>query len=807
MKPSMQPNPKSEAELFDAALDFPNPRERAAYLDKTCAGRPELRQRVDALLAAHDKAAGFLEVRRAQGTSAATVRLNLPAEEKPGDIIGRYKLLQKIGEGGCGVVYMAEQETPVRRRVALKVIKLGMDTKEVVARFEAERQALALMDHPNIAKVLDAGATTAGRPYFVMELVKGIPATRYADENKLDTRERLDLFIQICQAVQHAHQKGIIHRDIKPSNILVADHDGVPVPKVIDFGIAKATTDQRLTDKTLFTALEQFVGTPAYMSPEQAKLSGLDIDTRSDIYSLGVLLYELLTGKTPFDPTRLFNAGFEGIRRIIREEDPPRPSACLSTLAHAELTTLANQRRAEPPKLLNSIRGDLDWIVMKCLEKDRTRRYETASGLAADVQRHLGNEPVVARPPSASYRFQKMVRRNRFVFASAACVLITLIVGIVGTTLGLVRAERHRRNAEATLRLAQENFEQARAAVADLLAVADEDLYDVAGMQPLRVKLMRAAIDRYKGFLDRSTSGPGSRADLARLYVKYGFAAGQIGYDYEAVVLPAYKTALAIQESLVRQYPNNRDLRFDLGYTYLYLMWGRHHNTVSNFQSKAVAIFEGLVREAPADPLARADYARALGINEVWETGHPDCIALMAQALQIYEQLVREFPLSAEFRRELAYVLHSSAHHAPYEHQIKLDMLARANQLRAALVADMEQRVPEVWLPARPRDSAAVRRTSLMYMKRDVAFGHLAMAGEHAEFKEWSEVRSHADRAAQIYRPLVENNPLVGKFADEIKTAFSYGLQAVEAMGDEDAAKSRRQEAADFWRANPQAKD
>jgi WD40 repeat protein len=360
---------------------------------------------------------------------------------------------------------MAEQQEPVRRRVALKVIKLGMDTKQVIARFEAERQALALMDHPNIAKVLDAGATETGRPYFVMELVKGVPITRYCDENNLLTVTRLGLFVQVCQAIQHAHQKGIIHRDIKPSNILVADHDGMPVPKIIDFGIAKATTDQRLTDKTLFTAFEQFIGTPAYMSPEQAKLSGLDIDTRSDIYSLGVLLYELLTGKTPFEGKRLLEAGLDEIRRIIREEEPMRPSTRLHTLDAAEQTTVAKHRQSDAPKLVHLIRGDLDWIVMKCLEKDRGRRYETANGLAKDVQRHLQNEPVTACPPGNVYRFQKMMRRNKLAFGAAATVGVSLILGLAISSLLFVR-EREARASEATMR------EQAEAAGKQALAEA-----------------------------------------------------------------------------------------------------------------------------------------------------------------------------------------------------------------------------------------------------------------------------------------------------------------------------------------------
>jgi WD40 repeat protein/serine/threonine protein kinase len=370
------------------------------------------------------------------------------AIEKAGDRIGHYRLLQQIGHGGCGVVYMAEQEEPVRRRVALKVIKLGMDTRQVVARFGAERQALAMMDHPNIAKVLDAGATETGRPYFVMELVRGIRITDYCDQNKLPTAERLKLFTQVCQAIQHAHQKGIIHRDIKPSNILVSLHDGVPLPKVIDFGIAKATQG-RLTDQTLFTAFEQFIGTPAYMSPEQAEVSGLDIDTRSDIYSLGVLLYELLVGRTPFDKQELVAAGLDQMRRTIREKEPLRPSTRLRTMVDQELDTTAEVRRLDKHKLIHLVSGDLDWIVMKCLQKDRARRYETANGLAGDVERHLENQPVAARPPSRLYRLQRLIRRNRLAFGASGAVLVALVIGLCVSTQLFLRERRTRQRAVA----------------------------------------------------------------------------------------------------------------------------------------------------------------------------------------------------------------------------------------------------------------------------------------------------------------------------------------------------------------------
>ena len=430
-----------EIEVFNVALELPIG-QRAAYLDLACADDPGLRRRVESLLAADDQAAEWLP--EASVFAEAALKLNRPAmpdDEAVGKIIGRYKLLEKVGEGGFGVVYVAQQKEPVCRRVALKVIKLGMDTKEVIARFEAERQALALMDHPNIAKVLDAGTTETSRPYFVMELVRGIKITEYCDQNQLPTKERLGLFVKICHAIQHAHQKGIIHRDIKPSNILVTLHDGVPVPKVIDFGIAKAT-EGRLTAETIYTQLNQFIGTPAYMSPEQAEMSGLNIDTRSDIYSLGVLLYELLTGRTPFDAKELMSCGLDAMRRIIREQEPVRPSTRLATLQGEALTATAKRRSADTSKLLHQLRGDLDWIVMKCLEKDRTRRYETANGLAMDIQRHLTDEPVVARPPNNYYRLQKLVQRNKVVFSAGVFVLAALIAGLGVATVAMIRIER-----------------------------------------------------------------------------------------------------------------------------------------------------------------------------------------------------------------------------------------------------------------------------------------------------------------------------------------------------------------------------
>ena len=458
----------TEQEAFAAALACSTPAERAACLAACCGEDTALRRRVEALLKAATRAGDFLESPVAAPADGIS--------EQPGDRIGRYKLLEKIGEGGCGVVYMAEQEEPVRRRVALKVIKPGMDTRAVVARFEAERQALAMMDHANIARVFDGGATPAGRPYFVMELVRGVPLTVFCDEAQSSTAARLRLFVQVCQAVQQAHQKGIIHRDLKPSNILVTVNDGVPVPKVIDFGIAKAT-GQRLTDKSLFTQFHAFIGTPAYTSPEQAEMSSVDIDTRSDIYSLGVLLYELLTSRTPFDGDELLRSGLDEMRRIIRTTEPPRPSNRLGRLDITEATALSAKRKASIPELASDVRGDLDWIVMKCLEKDRARRYETASGLAADVQCHLNNEPIAARPPSALYRFQKLVRRNKGTFAALAVIALVLCAGIIVSVNQALRARRGEARANNTLAELRDSA-PTFAAQAQALAIAGK--YDQA---------------------------------------------------------------------------------------------------------------------------------------------------------------------------------------------------------------------------------------------------------------------------------------------------------------------------------------
>src|SRR5262245_18889296 len=456
----------NEREIFVEAAQLIDPAEQSAFLRRTCGQDDVLHRRLVALLAAHSRAQRFLESPPSGIALAVADRDALaarPVTEGPGTKIGSYKLLQQIGEGGFGVVYMAEQEQPVFRKVALKIIKPGMDTKEVIGRFESERQALALMDHPNIARVLDAGATESGRPFFVMELVKGVPLIKFCDDNHLPPEERMELFIQVCNAIQHAHQKGIIHRDLKPSNVMVTLHDGRPVPKVIDFGVAKATS-HRLTERTLFTAYGQVIGTHAYMSPEQAEMSGLDIDTRSDVYSLGVLLYELLTGTTPFEANRLREAGFAEMQRIIREEEPPRPSTRVSTLQGAALTTLSQQHGIDERRMRQIIRGELDWIVMKSLDKDRERRYESAASLARDIRRYLSDEPVQACPPSAFYRFRKFARRNKRAVLAVTAILLLLCASIAGTTWGLVRAELARQAATKQRLLAEAAVVAERAA-------------------------------------------------------------------------------------------------------------------------------------------------------------------------------------------------------------------------------------------------------------------------------------------------------------------------------------------------------
>jgi len=539
-----------------------------------------------------------------------------------------------------GVVYMAEQTEPVERRVALKIIKPGMDTRQVIGRFEAEEQALAVMDHPNIAKVLDAGTTDSGRPYFVMELVKGVPITQYCDEHHLTPRQRLELFVPVCHAAQHAHQKGIIHRDLKPTNVLVAEYDDRPVPKIIDFGVAKAI-DQRLAERTMFTQLGQVVGTIDYMSPEQAKLNQLDIDTRTDIYSLGVLLYELLTGETPFDRQRLHSAAFDELLRIIREEEPPRPSVRLSS--SDSLPSIAANRKIEPKKLSTLVRGELDWIVMKAMEKDRTRRYETANGFAADIERYLSDEPVLACPPSAAYRLRKFARRNKGPVAAVSLVVLALVVGILGTTWGLIRAQKARQDAVAAQLAeaeraegerrardeAQKAFEAERKAkeaeTTQRLRAAQNAKLAMAVLDEIILKEARARLTPYLMDEARGLAKNPAREELERKFLEKGLrfyeqlaqtnatdwtARRQRAVAYANVGLlrldlkhfveseKAFCEAVRLMEELAEERPSDFDNRYDAANTYTWIPWPSLEAAEKKYRH-ALALFEKLAPEFP----------------------------------------------------------------------------------------------------------------------------------------------------------------------------------------------------------------
>jgi serine/threonine protein kinase/Tfp pilus assembly protein PilF len=520
-----------EEAIFLTALEMESADQRAAYLDQACAGDPGLRRKVEELLGAHGRAGCFLDNAAAAWNAQLPIGNPQSRAERPGTVIGPYKLMEQIGEGGMGLVFVAEQQQPVRRRVALKIIKPGMDSRQVIARFEAERQALALMDHPNIAHVHDGGTTAEGRPYFVMELVKGTPITDYCDAHRLTTRQRLELFLDVCQAVQHAHQKGIIHRDLKPSNVLVSLHDVTAVVKIIDFGVAKAIGG-RLTDKTVYTQLTQLIGTPLYMSPEQAGLSDIDVDTRSDVYSLGVLLYELLTGTTPFDSETLKQAGYDEMRRMIREDEPPRPSTRLSTIQQAELSTIAERRGLEPRRLSQQLRGELDWIVMRALEKDRGRRYESASALAADVQRYLEDEPVQACPPSAAYRFRKLARRNRVALGTAGVVTAALVIGTAVSVWQAVEATAARNlagerleNEKEAHHEAEAHFQKALNAVKRMLfEVGDERVAAIPQMKETRQRLLDEALAFYTDLIASNPRHSQAYVERGQLYESMGKA-------------------------------------------------------------------------------------------------------------------------------------------------------------------------------------------------------------------------------------------------------------------------------------------
>jgi tetratricopeptide (TPR) repeat protein len=665
----------NESQVFTHALKLATPAERAAYLDEVCAGNAELRAAVEALLHAHADDPGFLEQPAGSlwgtvdGPAAPALDERLAKAgiaEQPGMVLGgRYKLLQLIGEGGMGDVWLAEQMQPVQRKVALKIIKAGMDSRQVLARFEAERQALALMDHPNIAKVLDGGATESGRPFFVMELVKGMPITKYCDEHRLTPRGRLELFIPVCQAIQHAHQKAIIHRDIKPSNVLVAPYDGKPVVKVIDFGVAKAT-GQPLTEKTLFTEFGAVIGTLEYMSPEQAELNNQDIDTRSDVYSLGVLLYELLTGTTPLDRARLKKTPFMELLRKIREEEPPKPSTRLSE-AKETLPAISAQRQMEPAKLARLVRGELDWIVMRALEKDRNRRYESASAFAADVEHYLNNETVQACPPSGWYRFGKFARRNRGAIAMTSAAIVALFLAMVGLAVNnwLVTREKVKKEEALDKALrekerADENLLRARKAVKDYLTeAAGNRLLKEADFHDLRRKLLESAIPFYQEFLKQQTDDPELEAERGRAYGDLAMVREDLNQLEQA--LADHEQRRVIFERLVADFPAKPAYRHELAQTYRnegnVHLWLSQPAKAEGSYREAITILDTLTADYPAAAPYREELAGAsnnLGIS-LRALGRLDDARKMHQkALDLCERLASEFPKVPRYRMVLS---------------------------------------------------------------------------------------------------------------------------------------------------------
>jgi serine/threonine protein kinase/tetratricopeptide (TPR) repeat protein len=733
--------------VFAGALEILSPSERAAYLARACAGNNVLRRDVETLLDAHERAGQFLELRQLAATAD---RDQIPAPEGPGATIGPYRLLEPIGEGGMGTVFLAEQAQPVRRKVALKVIKPGMDTNQVIARFEAERQALALMDHPSIARVLDAGATEGGRPYFVMELVPGIPITDYCDREQLAITQRLDLFVLVCRAVQHAHQKGVIHRDLKPSNILVTLIDGAAVPKVIDFGVAKAT-GASLTDRTLFTACGQLIGTPQYMSPEQTEPSGVDIDTRSDVYALGVLLYELLTGTTPLERETLRTATFDEVRRIIREEEPARPSTRLSALG-AKLTTVSANRNADPRRLGRAVRGELDWIVMKALEKDRRRRYETASHFAADLLRYLGGKPVEACPPSAWYRFSKYVRLHRAALTTAALVGLALVAGTAMSTWQAIRATR------AGV-VAGQREREARSAAAESRAVLEFLVRDMlAASEPgkalgrdVKVGEVLANAEKKIGtaFPDQPQMEAGVRHALASAFCALG--------QYDVAVRHASRA---------------RDLR-------LRHLGPEHPDTLSSMHNLAL----GLSEQGKKDE-ARRLLERTVEIQRrVLGPEHPDTLHSMnSQAAALW----------AEGKTDEARTL--------YEHTLEIQRRVLAPEHPDTLIS-MHNLALGLWKQGKGDEARKLLERTLEIQRRVLGPEHPGTLDSANDLAQLLKQQGQMDEARKLHEQTLENRRRVlGPEHRDTLASMNTVAHALEGQGKTDEARKLQEQTLEISR-------
>ncbi len=720
--------------VFLAALERA-PDQWPAFLDEACGDDAEVRARVDQLLQAH-QALGSIH----GGGTEAPATIDAPVTEGPGTVIGPYKRREPIGEGGMGKVWMAQQTEPVKRVVALKLIKAGMDSKQVIARFEAERQALALMEHPSIARVLDAGTTSAGRPYFVMDLVKGMPITRYCDEHRLTPRQRLELFIPVCHAIQHAHQKGIIHRDLKPSNVLIALYDGKPVPKVIDFGVAKAA-GQPLTEKTLVTGFGMIVGTLEYMSPEQAEINQLDIDTRSDIYSLGVLLYELLTGSTPFSRKDLEKAGMLEMLRVIREQEPSKPSTKLSTAEG--LPTLAANRGTEPAKLTKLVRGELDWIVMKALEKDRNRRYETANGFAMDVQRYLADEPVLAGPPSAWYRLRKFVRRNKGPVLAACLVVLALVAGILGTTAGLLRARAAAAAVAVQHHRAERNLHRALDAVEQMLMrVGEERLQDVPQMEHVRRELLEDALKFYQQLLEEEGDDAALRLATGRACRVVADIYGMLGQ------LDLGLQHYAQAQELLDGSAVGEDYRYQLAVLHrnrgrLLDNKGRFAEAKQDFD-RAVGLLTRLAADHADNPAYRRDLATSFlavgGLLPKLDRPTQEAIAAHRQAQSILMELVNGFPEAEDYRYQLAAV-----------HRNLITLAARSGRYQEVRPAAREALDHlEVLLNKRPRKTA---------YRRDQAYVQLVAGNALANLHQLKEAREFLTKARDAFQRLAADFP------------------------------------------------